>query len=168
MTYVEIFLSELEREANSTRRVLERVPEGRNDWKPHPKSTELGYLASLVAEMLGWIAMMVNDAEIDYAPVGGQPVRAQIQESRAALLQRLNECVAAARTALMNTTDEHLQTDWRILVAGNLIDQKPRHQTIRDAVFQHLAHHRGQLTVYLRLNEALVPAIYGPSADERF
>jgi uncharacterized damage-inducible protein DinB len=168
MTYVETFLTELEREADTTRRVLERVPEGRNEWKPHPKSTELGYLASLVAEMPGWIAMMVNDPEIDYAPVGGPPVRAQIQDSRAALLQRLNDSVRAAREALKNTTDEHLQTDWRILVAGNVVDRKPRHQMIRDAVFQHLAHHRGQLTVYLRLNEALVPAIYGPSADERF
>ena len=168
MTYVETFLSEIEREASTTRRVLERVPEGRNDWKPHPKSMELGYLASLVAEMLGWIAMMVKDNEIDYAPVGGPPVKAEVQTSTQALLQRLDRSVTAAREALKNTTDQHLHTSWRILVAGNVIDEKPRHLMIRDGVLQHLAHHRGQLTVYLRLNEAPVPAIYGPSADERF
>lgn len=168
MTYVETFLSELEREAESTRRVIERVPEGKNDWKPHPRSMELGYLASLVAAMPRFIAIMIEKDEIDFAPVGGPKVGPKPQDSTKALLQLLDDSVVAAREALKATTDEHLMTNWRIFMAGKPVDEKPRHIMIRDLVFQHLAHHRGQLTVYLRLNEALVPAIYGPSADERF
>jgi len=166
MTYRETFLTELEREAASNRRVLERVPEGRNSWKPHPRSMELGYLASMVASMLGWIRMMVEDDSIDFHPPGGQPTRTQVLEGRAALLGELDAAVSKAREALIKTTEEHLETPWRILVGGQVIDEQPRHRMIRDGVFQHLAHHRGQLTVYLRLNEAMVPSIYGPSADE--
>jgi len=166
MTYRETFLTELEREAVSNRRVLERVPEGKNSWKPHPRSMELGYLASLVAEMLGWIGMMIEEDSIDFNPPGGPPRRTQVLEGREALLRSLDAGVARAREALSKTTDEHLETPWRILVGGHVIDEQPRHRMIRDGVLQHLAHHRGQLTVYLRLNEAMVPAIYGPSADE--
>jgi len=168
MTYRETFLNELDREAASNRKVLERVPEGMNTWKPHPKSMELGYLASMIATMLGWIAMMIEENEIDFMPVGGQPRRTQVLEGRQAMLNALDTGVAAARRALENTTEEHLMTNWRTLIAGNVINETPRHSAIRDGVLQHLAHHRGQLTVYLRLNEALVPALYGPSADERF
>jgi uncharacterized damage-inducible protein DinB len=166
MTFVETFLTELEKEAASNRRVLEQVPEGLNSWKPHPRSMELGYLASMVASMLGWIEMMIEDDSIDFAPVGGEPMRTPVQEGREALLRELDRSVAAARKALTNTTEEHLATPWRIMVGGHVIDEQPRHRMIRDGVFQHLAHHRGQLTVYLRLNDARVPAIYGPSADE--
>src|SRR5215831_13008572 len=166
MTFSETFLAQLDREAAANRKVLERVPEGRNTWKPHPKSMELGYLASVVATMPGWIAMMIRDNEIDFNPPGGKPVRTQVLEGREALLRALDESVAAARDALRGATDQHLATPWRILVGGRLVDEQPRHWMIRDAVFQHLAHHRGQLTVYLRLNDAAVPALYGPSADE--
>jgi uncharacterized damage-inducible protein DinB len=82
------------------------------------------------------------------------------------LLQSFDESVIEARTALESTTDEHLMTPWRLLVAGHVVSEQPRHIMLRDAVFNHLAHHRGQLTVYLRLNSAPVPSIYGPSADE--
>lgn len=131
MTYVETFLTELEREAGSTRRVLERVPEGRNTWKPHPRSMELGYLAALLASMPGWIAMMVNDGEIDYNPPVGPPPRAQVVETTAELLRMLDDSVVAAREALMKTTDEHLRTSWRILLGGKVVDEKPRHSTLR-------------------------------------
>lgn len=129
---------------------------------------ELGYLASMIASMLGWITMMVKNDSIDYNPPGGKPFRAEVVEGREALLTTLDHAVASAGEALRGTSDEHLMTNWQILVGGNKIAEQPRHQVIRDAVFQHLAHHRGQLTVYLRLNEAQVPAIYGPSADEQF
>jgi uncharacterized damage-inducible protein DinB len=126
----------------------------------------MGYLSSMVAEMLGWIAMMIEDDSVDFNPPGGEPLRTKVREGKAALLQTLDESVEKARRALTNTTEEHLETPWRIFAGGHLIDESPRHRMIRDGVLQHLAHHRGQLTVYLRLNEAPVPALYGPSADE--
>jgi uncharacterized damage-inducible protein DinB len=166
MKLTELFMAELEREAAATRRVLERVPEGRNDWKPHQRSMALGYLASLVAGMSGWIAFMVNLDELDINSPGGAEFRTKEVGTTRELLQCLDSGVADACRALKRTTDEHLLTPWKFVVSGHVAAEQPRHIMIRDAVFNHLAHHRGQLTVYLRLNEALVPAIYGPSADE--
>ena len=166
MKMTDLFLADLEREAASTRRVLKRVPEGRDDWKPHEKSMMLGYLATLVATLPGWIDMMVNQDFIDMAPKGAQKFRPQVLKTNPELLAALDESVTKARKALENTTDEHLLTPWKFMVAGNVVTENPRHIMIRDAVFSHLAHHRGQLTVYLRLNGAAVPAIFGPSADE--
>jgi uncharacterized damage-inducible protein DinB len=166
MKLTELFLADLEREAASTRRTLERVPEGRNAWKPHDKSMRLGYLATLLATMPGWIAMMVNQDELDLSPPGGKRYSPpEILTSRE-LVEALDANVAKAKDALANTTDEHLMTPWRFLVGGKVASEQPRYVMICDAVFSHLAHHRGQLTVYLRLNAVPVPAIYGPSADE--
>lgn len=166
MKIAEMFLGELDREAASTRRTLERVPEGKDDWKPHERSMQMGYLASLVATILGWIDMMVNQDQLDLNPPGGNPYKQPELRTRRELIDALDESVAKARLALANTSDEHLMTAWRFVVAGHVVSEQPRHIMIRDAVFSHLAHHRGQLTVYLRLNEKPVPAIYGPSADE--
>lgn len=166
MKMTELFLADLEREAASTRRALERVPEGRDDWKPHERSMPMGYLTTLVATILGWIDMMVNQGQLDMAPKDGQRFRPKELKTNAELLAALDESVAKARKALQNTTDEHLLTNWKFVVGGHVASENPRHIMIRDAVFSHLAHHRGQLTVYLRLNGAAVPAIYGPSADE--
>ena len=167
MNLVEFFLNELDREAAGTRRVLERVPEGRNDWKPHEKSMRLGYLAALVADMPGWIDFMINRDDLDIAPVGGQPLRAREFATTNELLASLDTNIAKARATLSNTTEEHLLKPWKFVVAGHAVSEEPRYIMIRDAVFNHLSHHRGQLTVYLRLNEAHVPGIYGPSADEK-
>jgi uncharacterized damage-inducible protein DinB len=166
MKMTDLFLAELEREAAGTRRTLERVPEGRNDWKPHEKSMPLGYLAALVARMPAWVAMMIRQDELDMAPKGGSKYKPQELHTNRELLQSFDDSVLEARKALESTTDEHLLTPWRFLVAGQVVNEQPRHIMLRDAVFNHLAHHRGQLTVYLRLNSAPVPAIYGPSADE--
>jgi uncharacterized damage-inducible protein DinB len=167
MKLTDLFLGELETEAVGTRRVLERVPTGHNDWKPHAKSMELGYLASLCATMPGWIAMMVNQDELDIQAPGAAKFKPQPWSTGSDLVRMLDDSVAEARAALLNTTEEHLMTRWRFVVAGKVASENPRYVMIRDAVFNHLAHHRGQLTVYLRLNDALVPAIYGPSADEK-
>jgi uncharacterized damage-inducible protein DinB len=161
----ELFAAELEREAAATRRVLERVPEGHYDWKPHEKSMTLGRLSSLVATMPSWVGLMVNQDELDMAR-GGSDYEKQNLRTAAALIAAHDRDVEVARAALAGTNDAHLMTPWRFLVAGKMVSENPRHIMLRDAVFNHLAHHRGQLTVYLRLNEALVPAIYGPSADE--
>jgi uncharacterized damage-inducible protein DinB len=167
MKLTDLFLSELEQEAVGTRRALERVPEGRNDWKPHEKSMPLGYLAALVATMPAWIDLMVNRDEFDVQSPAGEGFKPRTWSTNSELLQLLDESVAKARTALLNTTEEHLMTRWRFVAGGRVVSEQPRYIMIRDSVLNHLAHHRGQLTVYLRLNEAPVPAIYGPSADER-
>jgi uncharacterized damage-inducible protein DinB len=162
----DFFLAQVEREAIGTRRALERVPEGRPDWKPHEKSMPLGYLSTLVATMPSWIAMAITQDELDLKPPGGAAFKAPATGTNQKLLQAFEDAVAAARAALANTTDEHLATPWRLLVAGHMVMEDPRYIVIADT-FTHQAHHRGQLTVYLRLNGVPVPAIYGPSADDQ-
>jgi uncharacterized damage-inducible protein DinB len=167
MKLTELFLSQLQSEEGSTRKVLQRVPERRNDWKPHEKSMPLGYLSGLVAAMPGWIEFMVNRDELDIASPGGAEFKPQVPDTNRELLATFEQSLAKARAALEATSDEHLLKPWKFIVAGQVADERPRYMMIRDAVFSHLAHHRGQLTVYLRLNEAKVPSVYGPSADER-
>jgi uncharacterized damage-inducible protein DinB len=166
MKLTELFLDQLKSEEGGTRRVLERVPEGRNDWKPHEKSMPLGYLSALVAGMPGWIEFMVNRDELDITSAEGAKFKPQIPATNRELLDAFDKSLAKARGALQDTSDQRLMAPWKFVVAGQVADERPRYMMIRDAVFSHLAHHRGQLTVYLRLNEALVPAVYGPSADE--
>jgi len=166
MQLTELFLQDLGREAASNRRVLERVPMDRPDWKPHEKSMALGYLAYLVATMPSWIAMIIDQDEFDMRPQGAPNPRPADAKSTQELLDALDASVAKARESLSRTSEEHLMKNWRLLAAGRVVDERPRYVVIQDAVLGHLAHHRGQLTVYLRLNEAKVPAIYGPSADE--
>jgi uncharacterized damage-inducible protein DinB len=167
MKMTELFMAELDREALPTRRVLERVPEGRDDWKPHEKSMPLGYLATLVARMPNWATMTIKQDELDLNPPGGSGSAPDVLHRRAELVEAFDTGVVEARAALASTTDEYLLTLWRLLVAGKVVMEQPRHIVLRDSVFNHLAHHRGQLTVYLRLTGVPVPAIYGPSADER-
>jgi len=162
----EQFLAQLSAEAGRTRRALERVPEGRDDWKPHPKSMALGRLAMLVAQMPSWISLIVNRDELDLHPAGGgSNVDQRPLRTPAELVQAMDKNVADAKKALEATSDEHLMTQWKLLVSGRVVSDEPRHIVLRDT-FMHLAHHRGQLTVYLRENDATVPAIYGPSADD--
>lgn len=166
MKLTDLFAAQLEREADRCRKALEHVPEGRNDWKPHEKSMPLGYLATLVATMPGWVAMAIVQDELDLSPPGGPGYQPLVWSARGELTAALDDAAAKARAALAGTTDEHLATNWRLLVAGNVVLEDPRYMVIAET-FTHLAHHRGQLTVYLRLNGAPVPAIYGPSADEK-
>lgn len=161
----ELLLAELEREATGTRRALERVPEGKDDWKPHEKSMPLGYLAGLVATMPGWIAAILNQDELDLATPSEYTTPAR--SSNRDLLELFDSSMAKAREALANSTEEHLETTWRLLVQGKVVSEQTRYVAIRDSALNHLAHHRGQLTVYLRLNEIPVPSLYGPTADER-
>jgi uncharacterized damage-inducible protein DinB len=166
MKLTEFFLDQLEREATGTRRALERVPEGKNNWKPHEKSMELGYLAALVAKMPSWIAMMIHEEELDFAKRSESSFVPKEQLTRTDLLRLLDESLAEARAALTQTNDDHLRKLWRFRVGERVVSEEPRYVMIQDSVFNHLSHHRGQLTVYLRLAGASVPAIYGPSADE--
>jgi hypothetical protein len=167
MKLTDLFLGELDREAPLTRSALERVPEGRNSWAPHPKSMPLGRLATLVAGMPGWLAMMIDRDNLDLNPPGGSTGNFQTDfRTTQDLLKIMEDGVAGAHAALQRTTDEHLMKPWQLLVSGRTVAEQPRHVMMRDSI-NHLAHHRGQLTVYLRLNDVAVPAIYGPSADDQ-
>ena len=164
MKMTELFLLELDSEVERSRRALEQVPEGKYEWKPHDKSMQFGYIAEMVAKIPGWVAMMVTQDELDVAPKTpqhkGEPVR-----TIAELQKALNEAASQARSALESTDDEFLMTPWKLLAGGEVVLEMPRYQMIMDT-FNHLAHHRGQMTVYLRLMGAKVPALFGPSADE--
>ena len=165
MKMTEFFLEELNREVERSRGALEQVPDGKYQWKPHDKSMIFGYLADMVATMPGWVAMAISRDELDIAPTDGSSVKQTPMETSAALLGGLDKSAAEARAALEKTTDEFLMTPWKLLAGGKVVMQAPRHEVIQDT-FNHWAHHRGQMTVYLRLMGAKVPAIYGPSADE--
>ena len=165
MTMTELFLAQLEAEAARTRRTLEKVPEGRDEWKPHDKSMPFGQLAMLVAQMPSWTALILQQDELDLNPPGGSNISQRPLRTSAELVEAHDEGVARAREALLATTDEHLLTPWRLLMSGKVVNEERRYVILRDT-FMHLSHHRGQLTVYLRLNNIPVPAIYGPSADE--
>ncbi len=165
MTLTQLVLAELEREAPRTRRALEQVPLDRDDWKPHPKSMPLGRLAGLVASMPSWISLIIGQDELNLTPPPGQGQYQQPATSE--LVAAHEEHVKKAREALSGTTDEFLMTtNWRLLAGGQVVMNQPRHIVLRDTL-NHLAHHRGQLTVYLRLTDSKVPAIYGPSADDQ-
>jgi uncharacterized damage-inducible protein DinB len=166
MTITELYTNLLKAEAPISRRVLERVPEGRPDWKPHDKSMPMGYLATLVATMPSWIAMMVRQDSLDLHPPGGGGYKPPATDTKARLLAAADASVEEALAALRSTSDAHLATKWQLLVGGRVVDESPRHMAIA-STFTHLGHHRGQLTVYLRLNGAEVPSVYGPSADDR-
>ena len=166
MKLTEFLLSEVNREVDRSRRVLEQVPAGKYDWKPHEKSMAFGYLADLVATMGSWVAMQVNTNELDLAPAQQANMKQEPKTTSAALIAALDKNAVDARSALEKTTDEHLRTNWQLKVHGQVVAEGPRDEMIQDTI-THWAHHRGQMTVYLRLLGAKVPAIYGPSADEK-
>lgn len=166
MTVTAFFTQQLEREIQRSRRALEMVPHGRHDWKPHERSMVFGYLANLVATMPTWIVMIVQQDELDVAPVDGPKFLPKVMQTSEEYVQALEEAAAGARAALSGTDDAHLRTGWRLLAGGKVVAEASREETIQDTL-SHWAHHRGQMTVYLRLMGATVPALYGPSADDK-
>ena len=164
MKLTEFFRSELDREVERSRKALKEVPEGKYDWKPHEKSMMFGYLVNMVATIPMWLSMQITQDELDVAPAEGSKIEQKRLETSAALIEALDQAAAGARTALEKTSDDHLGTSWRLLARGKVVMEAPRYEMIQDT-FNHWAHHRGQMTVYLRLMGAKVPAIYGPSAD---
>ena len=169
MKLTDFFLDQLKTEAALSRKAVERVPAERADWKtwkPHPKSMEMGSLALLAASMPSWIELIIRRDELDVAPKGPGAFKPPEFKTGEDLARACDEAATKAREALQGTDDEFLMTKWKMLAGGRVVDEPVRYRAVRD-VFTHMAHHRGQLTVYLRLNEAAVPAIYGPSADEK-
>jgi uncharacterized damage-inducible protein DinB len=166
MKLTELILDELESEGERSRRALELVPEGKHDWKPHERSMVFGYLADMVANIPSWVSMIITMPELDINPPGGPQQKREPMNTSAAFLSALDKALAGARAALEKTTDEHLMTNWRLLAGGKVAIETSRFVMIRDTI-NHWAHHRGQMTVYLRLMGAKVPALYGPSADDQ-
>src|ERR1700736_3155827 len=132
MELKEIFLAQLEREAAATRKAVERVPEGRNDWKPHEKSMALGYLAALVATMPGWGAFMIERDELNLDDPSSAEFKTKVIGTKSELMKKLEEGVVKARKALEGTTEEHLQKPWRFTMGGQVLNEGPRHVMLRD------------------------------------
>ena len=165
MTLSEALLPEFDQEMALTRRCLERVPDEKFDWKPHPKSGALGWLAGFLAVLPGWTSTTLKQDSLDLSPPGGGPPLPSLTNRRA-VLEMFDKNVGEARTALAVAPDPHLLAPWTLLNGGQKLLTLPRIAILRTFVISHLIHHRGQLTVYLRLNDVPVPALYGPSADE--
>ncbi len=166
MKFIELFTSELDREVKRSRRALEMVPDNTRSWKPHEKSMEFGYLADMVATIPTWFTMIVKQDELDVAPKDGG-YRDQAQSTTSAeYIAALEKAAEDAKAALQGTNEKHLETSWKLLAGGKVVAETPRHEMLRDTM-DHWAHHRGQMTVYLRLMGAKVPALYGPSADDK-
>jgi uncharacterized damage-inducible protein DinB len=160
------FLAELDREVRPTRKMLERVPMERATWQPHPKSMPVGSLATHLANLPSWTVMTLNQDELDIAPVNAPPLKMEPLGSVRELLELFDKNIAEARKALESATDEQLEQDWTLLAGGHKIFTDSKKMVMRQFVLNHIAHHRAQLGVYLRLNGIPVPATYGPSADE--
>ena len=162
----EMIMPEFEQEMANTRKTLERVPDGKFEWKPHEKSTSLGGLATHLANIPSWTTHTFDKEELDIAPPGAAPFRLEQAKSTADLLAAFDKNVADARTTLAGASDESWFGNWSLLHGGKTIMTMPRAAVMRGFVMSHLIHHRAQLGVYLRLLDVPVPAIYGPSADE--
>jgi uncharacterized damage-inducible protein DinB len=164
MKLTELFLAELDREAPRTSRVLANVPAGKDDWKPHEKSMPLARLAGLVASMPSWVPLIIDQDELDLTPPPGAGQYKQPDTTN--LVATLDDLVGKARASLKSTNDDYLfTTNWRLKAGGQVVMNEPRHIVLRDTI-NHWSHHRGQLTVYLRLLDAKVPSVYGPTADD--
>jgi uncharacterized damage-inducible protein DinB len=161
MPIAETLLPEFDMEMATTRKVLERVPTDKGQWKPHPKSFSLGHLAQLVAGMPGWLTNAVTETELNLASYPGYSY-----EKTETLLKSFDKHVKEARKAIVAAKDKDYTVSWSLKHGDRVIFSMPRGPVVRQTI-NHLVHHRGQLTVYLRLIDVPVPSIYGPSADEK-
>ena len=157
-------IAELKQEAQTTRKCLERIPEDKFDWKPHEKSMSFIRLAVHVAEMTDWVKETVEKDELDFGTIDYQPFEPQ---TTAELIEYFEKHLAEAVEALQNVTSEDVfLQNWKLRNGEQIYFEMPKIQVLRGMVFNHIVHHRGQLSVYMRLNDLPVPALYGPSADE--
>ena len=157
------FIGELEHEAGVARKCLERVPADKFDWKPHEKSMSFGKLATHIAEMFSWTPATLQHPELDFSKFDYKPFE---PATTADLVEYLDKNVAEAVDTLRNTPDEVFMENWTMRNGETVYFTMPKVAVMRSFVMNHIVHHRGQLSVYLRLNDIPVPSIYGPSADE--
>ncbi|MCC7126842.1 MAG: DinB family protein [Acidobacteria bacterium] len=164
MNLADALLPEYDREMGLTRKLLERIPDDKFAWAPHAKSMPLGRLAEHLAELGYWMAMTVNQSEFDLAT--GRPEGYRSPATRDAVLAMFDSAVTTSRGVLNDRTDAELMAPWTLKRGGQELFTMPKAVVIRNFVLNHIVHHRGQLSVYLRLLDVPVPSIYGPSADE--
>jgi uncharacterized damage-inducible protein DinB len=167
MTISELLLPEYDSEITITRTVLERVPDDKAEWKPHPKSFMMAHLAQLVAMLPDWVVKTLEQTELDIAPTDKPRGSGYTIETAATLLAMFDRNAKAGRAALAKASDADFQVPWTLKAAGNAVLTQPRYMILRQMVLNHLVHHRAQLGVYLRLVDVKVPQMYGPTADER-
>lgn len=156
-------IAEMENEGATTRKCLERVPAEKFDWKPHEKSMTFSRLATHVAEMFGWTNMTVEQPELDFSKMDYKPFE---PTTTAELVECFEKNFSAAIESLKGATDEMFMEPWSLRNGEQIYFTMPKVAVMRSMVLNHIVHHRGQLTVYLRLNDIPVPSLYGPSADE--
>ncbi len=159
-------LPELDQEMEKTRTTLERAPGEKFSWKPHEKSFSFMELANHLARLPGWGAATLKTESMDLDPEKGEFVPPPPSETPEGVLAAFDQSVAELRNALEGATDEELMAPWTLLYGGKELFTMPRLAVIRGMILNHIVHHRGQFTLYLRLNDIPVPALYGPSADE--
>jgi len=159
-------LPEFDQEMANTRKALERVPDDKFDWKPHEKSGTMGWLANHLANLPSWTVYTINRDSLDLDPPDGDSIKWEGKGSRQELLEYFDQNVAAARDAIAGASDQEMLKPWTLLKGGVTLMTLPKIAVMRGFVMNHIIHHRGQFTVYLRLNDIPVPPLYGPSADE--
>lgn len=167
MRIADLLLPEYDNEIAITRRVLERVPDDRGDWRPHPKAFPMAHLAQLVSMLPAWVPNMMEKTELDIAPKDKPTGSPYTIEKTATLLAAFDKNAKAGRASLAKAKDEDFQVPWTLKAAGNTISTQSRYLALRQLVLNHLVHHRAQLGVYLRLTDQKVPQMYGPTADEK-
>ncbi len=163
MKISDAFIGELQQEAASTRKLLERVPLDKPDWAPHEKSMKLGNLANHVAELPGWVSVSLDQDELDFATFEYKP---QIPKSTEELLKKFDDNLAKAMNSLNNASNEKFGENWTMRNGEQVYFTLPKAAVVRSFSFNHMYHHRAQLGVYLRLLDIPLPGIYGPTADE--
>jgi uncharacterized damage-inducible protein DinB len=167
MNIAEFMVGEFDHEAANTRKVLARVPDAHASWKPHAKSWSMGELALHLANLPTWVARALQSSEFDIEPPGSTPsFPKRVWVSQEALLKTFDDNVAAARALIAATPDAEMMKPWTLKKRGDVVLTLPRAAVLRSFVFNHSIHHRGQMTVYLRMKDIPVPFLYGPTADE--
>ena len=165
MPLAQALLPEFDHEMANTRKCLERIPEDKLDWRPHPKSFDFRALATHLANLPKWTVVTIEESSFDLEPEGQEPIQEEAIDSVAGAVEMFDASVAAARDAIANADDETLMATWSLLKAGESILTMPRIAVLRGFIMNHTIHHRAQLSVYLRLNDLPVPALYGPAGS---